>query len=186
MSAGFDKDGVVPERTAAVVLASGRVDEIRDGVAGDGLEDGIIYAVQDPPRGTGEATKIGLAHLSTTETTILVVPGDAPLIETDTLFRLLSVHRSTQAAATLLTAIVHDPTGYGRILRSAGQEVERIVEERDATPDERRLHEISASVFAFDGGQVAGLLDKIDTDNSQGEFYLTDVIELLRRDDRKV
>ena len=229
MSAGFDKDGVVPERTAAVVLAagdgkrlksklpkvlhqaagrsllshvlaalkplaldesvvvaSGRVDEIRDGVAGDGLEDGIIYAVQDPPRGTGEATKIGLAHLSTTEATILVVPGDAPLIETDTLFRLLSVHRSTQAAATLLTAIVHDPTGYGRILRSDGQEVERIVEERDATPDQKRLHEINAGVFAFDGSQVAGLLDKIDTDNSQGEFYLTDVIELLRRDDRKV
>lgn len=169
-----------------VVVASGRVDEIRSGVAEDGFEGGIVYAVQDLPRGTGEAARIGLAHLSTTDATILVVPGDTPLIETDTMFRLLSVHRSTGAAATLLTATVHDPTGYGRILRSDGQEVVRIVEERDATPDERRIHEISAGVFAFDGGRVAGLLDKIDCDNTQGEYYLTDVIELLRRDDGKV
>jgi bifunctional UDP-N-acetylglucosamine pyrophosphorylase/glucosamine-1-phosphate N-acetyltransferase len=169
-----------------VVVASGRVDEIRSGLTDDGFGEGILYAVQDPPRGTGEAARLGLAEVSTTDATILVVPGDTPLIETDTLFRLMSVHRSTEAAATLLTAIVHDPTGYGRILRSAGQEVERIVEERDATPDERRLHEISAGVFAFDGGQVAGLLDKIDCNNSQSEYYLTDVIELLRMDDKKV
>jgi len=169
-----------------VVVASGRVDEISGGVATDGFNQGILFAVQDPPRGTGEAARLGLAKLSTIDATILIVPGDTPLIETDTLFRLMSVHRSTQAAATLLTAIVHDPAGYGRILRSDGQEVERIVEERDATPDERRIHEISAGVFAFDGGQVAGLLDKIDCDNSQGEYYLTDVVELLRRDDRKV
>jgi bifunctional UDP-N-acetylglucosamine pyrophosphorylase / glucosamine-1-phosphate N-acetyltransferase len=229
LSVDLTKDGVVPERTAAVVLAagdgkrlksklpkvlhpaagrsllshvlaalaplsldetvvvaSGRVDEIRNGVAGDGLEQGISYAVQDPPRGTGEAAKIALAELSTTDATILVVPGDTPLIETDTLFRLLSVHRSTEAAATLLTAIVHDPTGYGRILRTAGQEVERIVEEQDATPDQRRLHEINAGVFVFDGRQVAGLLDKIDCDNTQGEYYLTDVIELLKGEERKV
>jgi bifunctional UDP-N-acetylglucosamine pyrophosphorylase/glucosamine-1-phosphate N-acetyltransferase len=229
LSVDLTKDGVVPERTAAVVLAagdgkrlksklpkvlhpaagrsllshvlaalaplsldetvvvaSGRVDEIRNGVAGDGLEQGINYAVQDPPRGTGEAAKIALAELSTTDATILVVPGDTPLIETDTLFRLLSVHRSTEAAATLLTAIVHDPTGYGRILRTAGQEVERIVEEQDATPDQRRLHEINAGVFVFDGRQVAGLLDKIDCDNTQGEYYLTDVIELLKGEERKV
>jgi bifunctional UDP-N-acetylglucosamine pyrophosphorylase/glucosamine-1-phosphate N-acetyltransferase len=169
-----------------VVVGSGRVDEIRTGIADDGFEGGISFAVQDPPRGTGEATRIGFDHLASTDATILVVPGDTPLLETDTLFRLVSVHRSSQAAATVLTAKVHEPAGYGRILRSDGSEVERIVEDRDATADERRIHEISAGVFVFDGAQVVGLLDKIDSDNAQGEYYLTDVVELLRTEDRRV
>ncbi|MGH2787349.1 MAG: bifunctional UDP-N-acetylglucosamine diphosphorylase/glucosamine-1-phosphate N-acetyltransferase GlmU [Actinomycetota bacterium] len=170
----------------AVVVASGRVEAIRDRVVEEGVDEGVEFAVQDPPRGTGEATRIGLDAVRSEDATILVVPGDTPLLETDTLFRLISVHRASQAAATLLTAVVHEPAGYGRIVRSSGSEVERIVEDHDASPEERRTHEINAGVFVFDGAQIGRLLDKIDCDNSQGEYYLTDVIELLRKEDRRV
>lgn len=169
-----------------IVVASRRADEIKEGIAEDGFKDGIVFAVQDPARGTADATRIGLESLNSAQGAVLVMPGDTPLIETDTLFRLLNMHRSANAAATLLTATVHEPSGYGRIVRSSGAEVERIVEDRDASPDERRIHEINAAVYVFDGELLSQVLDKVDCDNTQNEYYLTDVIELLRRDDRLV
>jgi bifunctional UDP-N-acetylglucosamine pyrophosphorylase/glucosamine-1-phosphate N-acetyltransferase len=110
----------------------------------------------------------------------LVLPGDVPLLSVETIERLVGHHTATGAAATILTAIVERPQGYGRVLRQGGR-VKRIVEDRDATDDERRVAEINTSVYCFDGRRLWQALEQVKPDNDQGEYYLTDVIGLLAR-----
>ncbi|MBI3634986.1 MAG: bifunctional UDP-N-acetylglucosamine diphosphorylase/glucosamine-1-phosphate N-acetyltransferase GlmU [Candidatus Rokubacteria bacterium] len=116
---------------------------------------------------------------------ILVLPGDMPLLTAETIERLIGHHVKTSAAATVLTAIVPQPTGYGRVLRQGGK-VKRIVEERDATDDEKKVAEINTSVYCFDAKRLWPALAKVRPDNDQGEHYLTDVIGILARDGARV
>jgi bifunctional UDP-N-acetylglucosamine pyrophosphorylase/glucosamine-1-phosphate N-acetyltransferase len=111
---------------------------------------------------------------------ILVLPGDMPLISAETLERLVSHHRATEAAATILTAIVERPQGYGRVLRQGGR-VKRVVEDRDATDDEKKVPEINTSVYCFAADRLWATLAEVKPDNDQGEYYLTDVIGILNR-----
>ncbi|HEX6209885.1 MAG TPA: NTP transferase domain-containing protein, partial [Methylomirabilota bacterium] len=111
---------------------------------------------------------------------ILVLAGDMPLLLLETLERLVEHHRATGAAATVLTALVERPHGYGRVLRQGGR-VSRIVEERDATDDQKQVNEINTSVYCFDARRLWPALGEIKPDNDQGELYLTDVIGLLVR-----
>jgi len=168
-----------------IVVASGpdsaTEDAVRDGEFGDGLS----YVVQEKPRGTGDAVGLALDALDSGGT-ILVLPGDAPLLETATLDALLHVHFDNDAAATILTARMSDPTGYGRVIRTSTDEVERIVEDRDATYEERTVDEINASVYVFDVARLADVLGKIDRENAQREYYLTDAIGLLHSKGDKV
>jgi bifunctional UDP-N-acetylglucosamine pyrophosphorylase/glucosamine-1-phosphate N-acetyltransferase len=112
--------------------------------------------------------------------TILVLPGDMPLLTSETFERLVAHHAASDAAVTLVTAQVADPQGYGRILRHHGR-VMRIVEERDATDDQKRIAEINTSVYCFDACRLWPALDQVKPDNDQGEYYLTDVIGIIAR-----
>jgi bifunctional UDP-N-acetylglucosamine pyrophosphorylase/glucosamine-1-phosphate N-acetyltransferase len=116
---------------------------------------------------------------------ILVLPGDMPLLTVETIERLVTHHATTRAAVTILTANVENPTGYGRVLRQRGR-VARVVEERDATDDQRKVTEINTSVYCFDARRLWAALDEVRPDNDQGEYYLTDVIGILSRTGARV
>jgi bifunctional UDP-N-acetylglucosamine pyrophosphorylase / glucosamine-1-phosphate N-acetyltransferase len=116
---------------------------------------------------------------------VLVLPGDMPLLTTESLDRLVGHHVASGAAATVLTAVVEQPEGYGRVLRQGGR-VKRIVEDRDATDDEKLITEINTSVYCFDAARLWPTLERVRPDNEQGEYYLTDVIDLLVRGGSRV
>lgn len=143
------------------------------------LPQWVRPALQAPQLGTGDAARVGLDGLGMDAGTVLVLPGDMPLLSTAALEDLVAHHRGTGAAATILSARMSDPHGYGRIVRDDDGSVARIVEERDATDEERLISETNTSVYAFDAALLAAALAKLGTDNSQAEYYLTDVIEIL-------
>jgi bifunctional UDP-N-acetylglucosamine pyrophosphorylase/glucosamine-1-phosphate N-acetyltransferase len=165
-------------RTVAdrIVLVVGPNAEGVCGVAGDG----VAIVEQRERLGTGHAVLQARPHCEVVAGPILVLPGDVPLLSVETIERLVGHHTATGAAATILTAIVERPQGYGRVLRQGGR-VKRIVEDRDATDDERRVAEINTSVYCFDGRRLWQALEQVKPDNDQGEYYLTDVIGLLAR-----
>ncbi|HWH36076.1 MAG TPA: sugar phosphate nucleotidyltransferase, partial [Acidimicrobiales bacterium] len=107
------------------------------------------------------------------------MPGDAPLLRPATLAALVEAHRRQGSAATLLTARLHDPTGYGRVVRGADGAVRRIVEQLDATPEEQAIDEVATSVYCFRHSLLAPALRRITPDNQRGEYYLTDVVDVL-------
>ncbi|WP_422117295.1 bifunctional UDP-N-acetylglucosamine diphosphorylase/glucosamine-1-phosphate N-acetyltransferase GlmU [Brachybacterium sp. UNK5269] len=147
----------------------------------------VMVADQDEIPGTGRAVQCGLAQVTATEGTVLVTYGDVPLLEPATLRELVGAHEAAGAAATVLTARVSDPTGYGRILRSEdGSEVLGIVEHKDATEQQRAIDEINSGIYAFDLAVLRDALGRIGTDNAQGEMYLTDVLAIARADGRSV
>jgi bifunctional UDP-N-acetylglucosamine pyrophosphorylase/glucosamine-1-phosphate N-acetyltransferase len=132
--------------------------------------------LQAEQRGTGHAVRLALEHLRESTGTVVVIPADAPLLTSATLNALLARHADSRVATTVLTAVVPDPTGYGRIVRGPDGSVTRIVEERDATPDERAIDEIGTSSYAFEAEALLGSIGSLSTDNAKGEEYLTDVI----------
>jgi bifunctional UDP-N-acetylglucosamine pyrophosphorylase / glucosamine-1-phosphate N-acetyltransferase len=142
--------------------------------------DGVAIVEQRERLGTGHAVLQARGECQSAAGPILVLPGDMPLLSVETIERLVGHHSATGAAATILTAVVDRPHGYGRVLRQGGR-VKRIVEDRDATDDEKRVAEINTSVYCFDGGRLWRALDQVKPDNDQGEYYLTDVIGLLNR-----
>jgi bifunctional UDP-N-acetylglucosamine pyrophosphorylase/glucosamine-1-phosphate N-acetyltransferase len=143
----------------------------------------VLFVEQREQNGTGEAAAIGLGALPgddyDDESTIVVVPGDAPLLLPETLRELVATHAQNANAATLLSSVVDDPTGYGRVVRRADGQVRAIVEQRDATPDELDVHEICTSIYAFRRDLLGPALRRLTTDNTQGEYYLTDIISVL-------
>jgi len=148
-----------------------------DGVA-QVAGEGVLTVVQRERLGTGHA--VVQAKDACGEGTILVLPGDMPLLTVETIERLLNHHKAASAAATLLTAIVDNPAGYGRVLRQRGR-VARIVEDRDATDDQKKINEIGTSVYCFDARRFWSALAEVRPDNDQGEYYLTDVVAILSR-----
>jgi len=138
----------------------------------------VVLAVQDPPRGTGDAVAKAVAHLAPVGE-VLVLSGDVPLVTTATLERLLEARRERNAAAAVLTAVLGDGGSYGRIVRNRQGGVAAIVEARDATPEQRAVHEVNAGLYAFDVAVLRAVLAEIAPDNDQGEYYLTDAIRLL-------
>jgi bifunctional UDP-N-acetylglucosamine pyrophosphorylase / glucosamine-1-phosphate N-acetyltransferase len=141
---------------------------------------GVRLAVQEPQLGTAHAVMQAEPLLAGASGSMLVLSGDVPLLSTATLQALLRVHHSNRAAATVLTAVLERPYGYGRIVRSQGQ-VARIIEERDASPAERALREINAGVYVFDLEPLFPALRSIASQNAQGEYYLTDLVAIYRR-----
>ncbi|MFL6139560.1 MAG: bifunctional UDP-N-acetylglucosamine diphosphorylase/glucosamine-1-phosphate N-acetyltransferase GlmU [Frankiaceae bacterium] len=135
--------------------------------------------VQDRPNGTGHAVRVALDAAPEVAGTVVVVPGDAPLLSGGTLEALVAAHAAAGAAATLLTAVLPDPTGYGRIVRGPDGSVRAVVEERDADEATRAIREVGTSVYAFEAGALRAALARLTTDNAQGEEYLTDVVGIL-------
>lgn len=147
----------------------------------------IEVALQDRPRGTGDAVRCGLSALPEDYAGVVVVTsGDTPLLDSDTLAGLVAAHRAESAAVTVLTTTLPDPGGYGRILRTQDDEVMAIVEHADATPSQREIREVNAGVYAFDIAALRSALSRLSSDNAQQELYLTDVVSILRGDGRAV
>jgi bifunctional UDP-N-acetylglucosamine pyrophosphorylase / glucosamine-1-phosphate N-acetyltransferase len=150
------------------------------------LGKGPAYVLQEKQQGTGHAVRMAESVLSGREGITVVVYGDTPLIRSETVKNMLELHRSSGAAATLLVAEFEDPTGLGRIIGSADGSVERVVEEKDCTPEERAVREINAGTYCFDNMKLFEALAKVTNNNAQNEYYLTDVIGILRAAGEKV
>lgn len=141
----------------------------------------VLIADQDEVPGTGRATECALTQLpDDLSGTVVVTYGDVPLLTTETINSLVEVHESSHNAVTVLSAEVDDPTGYGRIVRDASGSLLRIVEQKDASEDQRAIREINSGIYAFDASALKAGLDSLTTDNAQGEKYLTDVIGFSR------
>jgi bifunctional UDP-N-acetylglucosamine pyrophosphorylase / glucosamine-1-phosphate N-acetyltransferase len=147
----------------------------------------VVVVDQDEIPGTGRAVELAVAALPEGfEGEVVVVSGDVPLLDAATLSELVAEHRATHAAATVLSAVLDDPTGYGRIVRDPNGGVDRIVEQKDATDDELRIGEINSGTYVFAVSALRSELPRIGSDNAQGERYLTDVVGLLRADAQPV
>ena len=151
-----------------------------------------VVADQDEVPGTGSAVRAGLDALAATgaaldpASTVLVTYGDVPLLTARTLRDLVAAHQGSPHAVTVLTADLPDPTGYGRVVRADGGEVLAVVEQRDATPDQRAITEVNSGIYAFEAGVLAAALPRLGRDNAAGEAYLTDVLALARAEGRTV
>jgi bifunctional UDP-N-acetylglucosamine pyrophosphorylase / glucosamine-1-phosphate N-acetyltransferase len=149
-------------------------------------ELGAQTVLQQPQRGTGHAMQIARRAIRRSAKIVLVVPGDAPLLRTETLAALLDTHRRGEAAATILTAELDDPTDYGRILRDSEGRVQAIVEEKSATPEQRAIREVNSSIYCFTLTKLWPCLNSLRPENAHRELYLTDVIGLLRQRNERV
>jgi bifunctional UDP-N-acetylglucosamine pyrophosphorylase/glucosamine-1-phosphate N-acetyltransferase len=168
---------------ASLTLVVGhQADLLRAALAG---QPDLGFAVQEPQLGTGHAVLQAEQALGGARGTLLLLSGDVPLVRPASLQRLADHHRETGAAATLMTAIMPRPYGYGRVLRKDGA-VARIVEERDATPDQRKVTEINSGLWAFALDGLFDALRGLGTDNEQREYYLTDLVLLHRKAGRRV
>ena len=143
----------------------------------------IEFAEQHVQRGTGDAVSVALTAFNTDDDEddgdVVVLPGDTPLLRPQTIAALVKAHRQSDAAATLLTAVIEDPTGYGRVVRGKDERVARIVEHKDASDEERVINEVCTSIYCFRRSVLAPSLRRLTPDNAQGEYYLTDVIGVL-------
>jgi bifunctional UDP-N-acetylglucosamine pyrophosphorylase / glucosamine-1-phosphate N-acetyltransferase len=149
----------------------------------DHLPEGVEVAIQEQPRGTGDAVAAAAALLDPTAT-VVVINGDVALLTADTIKALVHAHEEAGAAATMATTELDDPGAYGRVIRDEDGSVLRVAEAKtagDATPEELRIREVNAGVYAFDGASLVAALQTLDTDNAQGELYLPDVLPAMRK-----
>lgn len=146
----------------------------------------LEFVFQGEQLGTGDAVKRTEASLQNFQGEVLVLCGDVPLLQSETLEALLQEHRKQKAVVTILTAELENPTGYGRIVRGAGGLVQRIVEEKDATPEERQIKEINSGTYVFDKDFLFSALKEVRPENVQKEYYLTDVVEIAVKRGQRV
>ena len=163
------------ERTLVVI--GHQRERVRAAFPGGGIE----WVEQVEQCGTGHAVMMAAPALAAFRGALLVVCGDTPLLTAATLHALLTGHAESGAAVTVLSMRVPDPRGYGRIVRGTGDAIQAIVEERDATPEQRRIDEVNSGVYAFDWPRLAAVLSNLSAHNAQGEYYLTDAVDALRR-----
>ncbi len=177
------------EISQTVVVVGHAAEHVKQVVGAQAPEwSSVSFIEQQIQRGTGDATIVGLSAIDEsvgTQTevddtsTIIVMPGDTPLLRTSTISALVREHQQSNNAATLLTAFVDEPTGYGRIMRAKDDRVVQIIEERDAKPEVRAINEINTGIYAFRRDLLGPALRRISNKNSQSEYYLTDVVEVL-------
>ena len=148
----------------------------------EALVPGVVLAVQETQAGTGHAVRVAVEAAGTTEGTVIVAAGDTPLLDGDSLRAFAADHEAAQRAVSILSGVVPNPAGYGRVLRNDEGDVEAIVEEKDATPEQREVCEINSGILAFDAEFLLHALPRISNDNAKGEYYLTDAISLARED----
>jgi bifunctional UDP-N-acetylglucosamine pyrophosphorylase / glucosamine-1-phosphate N-acetyltransferase len=168
-------DAVTP--ASVTVVVGHKAETVREQLA---ARPALQFVVQQPQLGTAHALQQTEPVLAGRSGTVVLLSGDVPLLTADTLRRLVETHRGANAAATVVTATVDRPYGYGRIVRTDGR-IARIVEERDASPAERQIREINSGIYAFDLGPLFESLRGIASQNAQGEYYLTDLIAIYRR-----
>jgi bifunctional UDP-N-acetylglucosamine pyrophosphorylase / glucosamine-1-phosphate N-acetyltransferase len=150
------------------------------------LGDQSKYTLQEKQLGTAHAVMQAKEMLAGKQGVTIVVCGDTPLIKAETMEALFKQHSDTNAKATILTAWTNEPTGYGRIIRDEQGHVKRIVEHKDATEEERKVNEINTGTYCFDNYALFQALENVSNDNVQGEYYLPDVIEIMKKQDETV
>jgi len=163
-----------------LVVGHGR-EMVEETLAGENLR----FVVQEEQLGTGHALMQAQDSINP-DNTLVVLAGDTPLLEGTTLKKLLDFHQQQQSRATVLSALLPDPYGYGRIIRQADGGLERIVEEKDASPEEKEITEINTGMYCFQAGAVFAALARVQRSNAQGEYYLTDVLPILKNDGHNV
>src|SRR5215218_23437 len=176
------------ERPVYVVVGH-QAEEVKEAVRAELGEGGAVFVTQTEQRGTGDAVFAAREVLGGANSTLLVLSGDVPLVRAETLGSLVHQHRTHRgrgAACTLMAVRLEDPTGYGRVVRDAEGRFERIVEQKDAGPDERQIGEINAGIYCFETRLLFPALERVKPENAQGEFYLTDVPAILRADGEDV
>ncbi len=154
-----------------------------------GEEGGAVFITQAEQRGTGHAVMSAREVLKDAGSTLLVLSGDVPFVRAETLGALIHQHRTHRghgAACTMMTVKLEDPTGYGRIVRDAEGRFERIVEQKDATTEERQINEINAGIYCFETRLLFDAIERVRPENAQGEYYLTDVPGIMRADGEDV
>jgi bifunctional UDP-N-acetylglucosamine pyrophosphorylase / glucosamine-1-phosphate N-acetyltransferase len=159
------------------VIVGHQAEGVREGL---GERLGLHFALQEPQLGTGHAVLQAEPALRGRTGTVVLLSGDVPLLRAATLGELVRVHAERRASATVLTAVLEDPDGYGRIVRGADGSIEAIVEHRDATPEQRQIAEINSGIYAFDLAPLFDALRQIGASNAQGEYYLPDLISIYR------
>jgi len=147
-----------------------------------GVEPDAVVAVQEEQLGTGHAVRMAVDAAGELSGTVLIAYGDTPLLRGESLRDFAAEHEAAQRAVSILSGILADPFGYGRVLRNAEGDVEAIVEEKDATPEQREVREINSGILAFDAEFLVSALPRIGNDNAKGEYYLTDAIAIARED----
>lgn len=145
----------------------------------------VTYSFQEKQLGTGHAVKCAADFLQKKKGTVAIFTGDAPLIKEESVKKLIQVHEENNYSAVILTSLVNDPKGYGRIIRE-NNEVKKIVEHKDCSEEELRVKEINAGMYCFDIENLLQALNKLSNNNAQGEYYLTDVIGILKSEGKKV
>src|SRR5947209_2815418 len=176
------------ERPVYVVVGH-QAEEVKDAVREEMGESGAVFITQTEQRGTGDAVFAARAALADSNSTLLVLSGDVPLVRAETLGSLVHQHRTHRgrgAACTLLAVRLEDPAGYGRVVRDEEGRFEKIVEQKDATPEERQIGEVNVGIYCFETRLLFPALERVKPENAQGEVYLTDVPAILRADGEDV
>lgn len=163
------------------VVVGHKAEEVKAGIA----NDGVAFALQAEQKGTGHAVMMAGDFIDE-NSDMMILYGDTPLITGETLKNLVETHRKEGHGVTVVSALVEDPTGYGRILRDENNGFRKIVEHKDATEQERLVKEINTGIYIFNGKALKNSLGKLDNHNAQGEYYLTDCLELILQDGGKV
>src|SRR5205085_3528777 len=176
------------ERPVYVVIGH-QAEEVKEAVRAELGEGGAVFVTQAEQRGTGDAVYAAREALGDADSTLLVLSGDVPLVRAETLGSLVHQHRTHRgrgAACTLMAVRLEDPTGYGRVIRDDEGRFEKIVEQKDATPEERQVNEVNVGIYCFETRLLFPALERVKPENAQGEVYLTDVPAILRADGEDV
>ena len=172
-----------PERIYVVV--GHQASEVERAVQTE-VGDRAAFVTQTEQRGTGDAVMAAQSQLENSDSLVLVLSGDVPLIRQETLEDFIRQHRTSKAACSILSVRLENPTGYGRIVRDESDCFLRIVEQKDATPEEQTVKEINSGIYCFDARKLFAALKRVEPSNQQGEYYLTDVPQILLADGEKV
>jgi len=167
-----------------IVVVGHRAELVREQLAD--YDGELTYVVQSPQLGTGHAVMVCQEPLADLSGPVLVLAGDGPLLRAETLRELIAVHQEKRAACTLATSILPEPGSYGRILRDENDELVGIVENLDATDEQKAIREVNVSLYCFDAESLRDVLGKLTNDNSKGEYYLTDALAILRAEGKKL
>ena len=171
-------------KTILVVIGH-QAEEVEQAVL-DGVGELASFVVQAKQRGTGDAVESARSQLEHTDSLVLVLSGDVPLIKIETLRKFIEHHDNAGADCSILSVRLENPTGYGRIIRDESGAFQKIVEQRDANDEQRQVKEINSGIYCFDSKELFRALRKVQPANDQGEYYLTDVAEIILRNGGKV